>query len=162
MQMFFTYGIFDDEANHIVDEVKRHAALEEILALPCPACGSSISIEFEENGAGFAISCSGKPLHMSAYVPIDSPPPWWRDCVTPAADCTWYWREWHSYDQAGTLHMKISGWTAEGSRWSGELECPIEHPDYPFWKWVLYESGCPSDLIDEHELNRLRARFNDA
>jgi hypothetical protein len=61
LQMSFTYGNFDDEANHIVDEVKRHAALKEILALPCPACGSSISIEIEEKGAGFAISCNGKP-----------------------------------------------------------------------------------------------------
>ncbi len=53
-----------------------------------------------------------------------------------------YWREWHSYDDDGTLHMKISGWRADDVRWSGALECPRDHRDYDFWQWILNESGC--------------------
>jgi hypothetical protein len=55
--------------------------------------------------------------------------------------------------------MKISGWQADGIRWSGQLECPTTHTDHRFWRWVLFESGCTSNLIDDAELAELRARF---
>jgi hypothetical protein len=72
---------------------------------------------------------------------------------------TWYWREWHSFDGSGNLTIKVSGWQADGVRWSGQLECATGDPDYAFWRWVLLQSGCTSDLISETELADLRTRF---
>jgi hypothetical protein len=79
--------------------------------------------------------------------------------VVEPTDSTWYWREWHSFDASGNLTMKISGWQADGIRWSGQLECPATHTDHRFWRWVLFESGCTSDLINDAELAELRTRF---
>ncbi|MFO0941035.1 MAG: hypothetical protein U0930_09725 [Pirellulales bacterium] len=101
---------------------------------------------------GFSISCKGDPLHVTKHQDIDNPPPWWPQCYEEPRDTTWYWREWHSYDDDGTLHMKISGWQADDVRWSGALECPRDHRDYDFWLWMLNESGCKKDLISDTDL----------
>jgi len=162
MKMQHTYGIFDTEADHIIELVRRHAPLAQIRAAGCPACGAAVSVAFAEDGRGFSISCEGKPLHVSAHHEITEPPPWWRECVIEPTDSTWYWREWHSFDASGNLTMKMSGWQADGVRWSGQLECPTTHTDYRFWRWVLFESGCSSDLINDAELAELaelRTRF---
>ena len=159
MKMQHTYGIFDSEADHLIELVRRHAPLAQVRAAGCPACGAAISVEFAEDGRGFSTFCEGKPLHISTYQDITQPPPWWRECVVEPTDSTWHWREWHQFDATGNLAMKVSGWTADGVRWSGQLECPTDHPDYAFWRWVLFQSGCTSDLIDDAELAELRARF---
>jgi hypothetical protein len=157
--MQHTYGIFDDEADHIIGLVRRHAPLAQVRGTRCPACGAPMAVEFDERGAGFEVYCEGHPLHISTYQDIAGPPPWWRECVTPPTDSTWYWREWHSFDADGGLTIKVSGWRADGARWSGQLECASGDPDYAFWRWVLFQSGCTSDLIDDAELAELRARF---
>jgi hypothetical protein len=159
MKMQHTYGIFDDEADHIIDLVRRHAPLAQIRGTGCPACGSPMAVEFVECGNGFQIYCEGKPLHISTHRDIADPPPWWLECVIPPTDSTWYWREWHTFNEGGKLTMKISGWRADGVRWSGQLECGPGELDYEFWRWVLFQSGCTSDLIDEAEVAELRARF---
>src|SRR4051812_30070914 len=117
MQMQHTYGIFDNEANHLVELVRSHAPLEHIRAAGCPACGAAISVEFAEDGRGFSISCAGNPLHISTYQDIADPPPWWRECLVEATDTTWYWRADHSFDAQGNLSMPFSGWNADGVRW---------------------------------------------
>lgn len=162
MKMSYTYGIFDNEADGIIALVHQHAPLEQILAVPCPACGATIDVAFNSDGTGFSLNCNGDPLHMTKHLEIDKPPSWWKTCYEEPTDTTWYWREWHSFDDAGTLHMKISGWQADDVRWSGQLECPTEHSDYQFWQWVLNESGCTKDLISDTDLNELRAAFQNA
>jgi hypothetical protein len=162
MNMQHTYGIFDDEADHIIDLVRRHAPLAQILGTRCPACGSAMAVDFVDGGTGFQVHCEGKPLHISKYQEIDDPPSWWPTCVIPPTDSTWYWRDWHSFDGDGNLTMKVSGWRADGVRWSGEFKCATSDPDYAFWRWVLLQSGCTSDLIDEAEVAELRARFTQA
>ena len=157
--MQHTYGIFDTEVDHLIELVRRHAPLAQIRAAGCPACGAAISIEFAEDGRGFTISCEGKLLHISTHQDITEPPAWWRECVIEPTDSTWYWREWHSFDAGGNLTMYVSGWTADDVRWSGRLECPTNHPDHLFWRWVLSESGCESDLINDAELAVLRTQF---
>ncbi|HLJ94835.1 MAG TPA: hypothetical protein VKU02_16785 [Gemmataceae bacterium] len=159
MKMQHTYGIFDDEANHIIDLVRRHAPLAQIRGTACPVCGSPMAVEFMDDGNGFQVYCEGSPLHISKHQDITEPPPWWPQCVIPPTDSTWYWREWHSFDGSGNLTMKVSGWRADGGRWSGQLECATGDPDYAFWRWVLLQSGCTSDRITETELAELRARF---
>jgi hypothetical protein len=159
MNMQHTYGFFDNEADHIIDLVRRHAPLAEILKSKCPACGSAMSVQFAKDGTGFQVSCAGDPLHFSTYQDISDPPPWWQECVVPSTDSTWYWRDWHSFEADGKLMMKVSGWQADGIRWSGQFECAPVDPDYTFWTWVLSQSGCTWDLISETELADLRARF---
>ncbi len=154
-----TYGVFDDEADHFIELVRRHASLAQIRAAGCPACGAALSVTFVEDGRGFSIACEGKPLHVSTYQDIGEPPPWWRECVVEPTDHTWYWRADHSFDAAGNMSMPASGWQADGVRWSGRFACPVGHPDQAFWGWVLSEAGCTSDLIGEVELAELRARF---
>ena len=159
MRMSHTYGIFDDEADPIIDLVRSHAPLEEIQRAGCPACGSAIRVTFSDDGQCFSIGCSGKPLHMSRGVDIGSPPSWWRECVPEQQDQSWVWRDWYSFDDDGTLSVQASGWQADGTRWSGALVLPRDHADHAFWKWVVLESGCDSDLIDDAEVEQLKARF---
>lgn len=159
MEMQYTYGIFDTEADHLIELVRGHAPLSQIRAAGCPACGAAVSVTFAEDGRGFSVACEGRPLHISTYQGIADLPPWWRECVVEPTDLTWYWRAGHSFDAGGNLSMPTSGWTAEGVRWSGGFSCPVDHPDYAFWRWVLSESGCTSDLIEEAELAALRTRY---
>ncbi|XZE37148.1 hypothetical protein SH501x_002750 [Pirellulaceae bacterium SH501] len=162
MQMQTTYGIFDDEADYIIAMVRDHAPLDSIVATPCPACGANMVVAFNEDGTGFSLNCKGDPLHITKQQDIDNPPLWWSQCYEEPADTTWYWREWHSYDDDGTLHMKISGWQADDVRWSGELECPRDHCDYNLWRWILNESGCTKDLISDTDLDELRTQYQNA
>ena len=157
-----TYGIFDNEADHIIAMVRDHAPLDDIVATPCPACGANMVVEFTEDGLGFSLNCKGEPLHLTKYVQIEDPPPWWEQCYEEPTDTTWYWREWHSYDDDGTLRMKISGWKADGVRWSGTFECPRDHADYDLWRWILSESGCTNNLVSDTDLDELRAQFQNA
>ena len=117
--MQHTYGILDDEADDLVEKIRCHAPLAQVLAAGCPACGAAISVAFAENGTGFEISCEGKPLHVTTYQDITNPPPWWRECVVEPTDATWYWRADHLFDARGNLSMPVSGWQADGVRWSG-------------------------------------------
>ena len=162
MKMQSTYGIFDNEAEHIIALVHEHAPLAEIHASPCPACGCKMTVAFNDDGTGFSLNCSGAPLHITTHQDINDPPAWWREGYEEPTDTTWYWSEWHSYDDAGTMHMKISGWQADDVRWSGELECPNDHPDYQLWQWILNESGCTKDLISDTDLEELRAEYENA
>jgi hypothetical protein len=157
--MQHTYGIFEAEADHLIELVRRHAALAEVRAARCPVCGAANTITFAEDGTAFSIACEGKPLHMSTEQDIVDPPPWWRECVVEPTDLTWYWREHHSFDARGNLWMPVSGWQADGVRWSGGFACPVDHPDHTFWRWVLFDSGCTADMIEEAELTELRSRF---
>jgi hypothetical protein len=157
--MQHTYGIFEAEADHLIALVRRHAPLAQVRAAGCPVCGSAITVTFAEDGAGFSIACEGKPLHVTTHQDIADPPPWWRECVVEPTDATWYWRADHSFDASGNLSMPVSGWQADGVRWSGGFLCPVDHPDYAFWRWVLSESGYTSALIGDKELAELRARF---
>lgn len=159
MKMQHTYGIFDDEADHLIELVRRHAPLAQIQAAGCPACGAALTVTFAEDGRGFSIACEGQPLHISTYQEIAEPPPWWRECVVEPTDQTWYWRLSHSFDAIGNLSMPMSGWQADGVRWSGGFTCPVGHPDHKFWRWVLSDSGCTLDLIGDTELADLRTRF---
>lgn len=157
--MQHTYGIFDTEADHLIEQVRRHALLAQIRAAGCPVCGSPVSVEFTEDGRGFSISCEGKPPHITTHQEITEPPQWWRECVVEPTNSTWHWRADHSFDAEGNLSMPMSGWTADGVQWSGAFACPVDHPDHAFWRWVLFESGCTSDLIGDAELADLRSRF---
>ncbi len=159
MKMQYTYGIFESEADHLIALVRRHAPLAQVRETGCPVCGGAITVTFDEGGAGFSIACEGKPLHLTAQQDIADPPPWWRECVVEPTDMTWYWRAHHWLDASGNLWMPVSGWQADGVRWSGEFACPVGHPDYAFWRWVLCESGCTSDLVGDEELMELRTRF---
>ena len=162
MQMEITYGIFDDEADHIIAMVHDHLPLDSIVATPCPACGANMVVAFNEDGTAFSLNCKGDPLHITKQQNIDNPPLWWQQCYEKPTDTTWYWREWHSYDDDGTLHMKISGWKADDVRWSGEMECARDHRDYELWRWILNESGCTKDLISDTGLDELRAQYENA
>jgi len=121
-----------------------------------------MTVEFADGGKGFLIRCDGTPLHISTHQDIADPPPWWPECVIPPTDSTWYWRECHAFDGDGKLTMMMSGWRADGVRWSGALECAPGDQDYAFWRWVLSQSACTSDLIDDAEVAELRARFAQA
>jgi hypothetical protein len=157
--MQHTYGIFEAEADQLIELVRRHAALAEVRATGCPVCGAAIAVTFAGDGTGFSIACEGKPLHISTYQDIANPPPWWRECVVEPTNQTWYWRADYSFDASGDLSMPVSGWRADGVRWSGGFACPVDHPDHTFWRWVLLDSCCTSDLIGDAELAELRGRF---
>jgi hypothetical protein len=157
--MQHTFGIFDSEADHLIEMVRQHVPLEQVRAAGCPVCRAAIVVTFAADGAGFTIACEGRPLHMTPYQPIAHPPPWWQECVAEPTDLSWYWRPLHAFDASGNLSMRRSGWRADGVRWSGEFSCPVDHPDYAFWRWVLLESGGTEDLIGDAELSKLRTRF---
>ena len=159
MKMNFGFGVFETEADHLIEMVRRHAPLSQVRASVCPVCGSAIEVAFAEDGTWFSMACAGKPFHLVPYQYITEPPPWWRECVAAPTESTWYWRVDHLLDASGNIRMPMSGWFVDGVRWSGALECPVGHPDHPFWHWVLTKTGCTSDLIGDKELALLRERF---
>ena len=65
----------------ILRQVRRHAALAEIEATPCPGCGAPIRVDIWPDGYSFQVRCSGGPLHLSVLQGIDDPPPWWAERV---------------------------------------------------------------------------------
>jgi hypothetical protein len=162
MKMQFSYGIFDSEADHIIAMVRDHASLDSIVGTPCPACGAEMVVVFNDDGTGFSLNCKGDPLHITKQQEIDNPPPWWQQCYEEPTDTRWYWREWHSFDADGTLHMKISGLQADDVWWSGAMECRRDHRDHELWRWILNESGCTKDLIGDADFNELRAQYQNA
>ena len=93
MQMETAYGIFDNEADHIIAMVHEHAPLDDVVATYCPACGAKMIVAFNSDGTGFSLSCRGEPLHITAQQEIEIPPPWWQQCYEEPTDMTWYWRE---------------------------------------------------------------------
>ena len=162
MRMQSTYGVFDNEANHIISKIRNHAALDEILAIKCPACDSDIQIIFDSDGSGFSVNCTGDPLHITKHQNITNPPIWWPLCFDEPSDIVWHWSEFHNYDDDGNLHMKISGWDAVGTRWSGAMDCKPGDPDYDLWRWILDQSDCVEPLISNQMLDQLRERHRNA
>ncbi|MBI1247771.1 hypothetical protein GC197_07965 [bacterium] len=162
MKMETFYGVYDNEADQIIAMVYAHAPLEAITNTFCPACETKMKVNFNEDGTRFNVTCSGEPLHLSIVQEIEVPPAWWRSCYEEPRDVTYYWLRMHAYREDGKLEMTISGWEANGTRWSGAMECSPGHPDYALWQWVLTDSGCNKDLISDKDLAELRAQFRDA
>lgn len=53
-----------------------------------------------------------------------------------SVNCTFYWPEWHKFNDRGTLTVKVTGWDAD-CHWTGAIAIePIEEI-YPFWLWVI-------------------------
>ena len=80
------YGIFSDEADHLIALVYQHRPLHEIERIVCSKCGAPIQVGFWPDGGGFIIQCAGKPPHMSRYQAIASPPAWWRERIVEVTD----------------------------------------------------------------------------
>jgi hypothetical protein len=60
-----TYGIFDHEADPVIDLVRRHVPLAEFRKKArCPACGTAMDVTFADDGSVFQLACNGKPLHL--------------------------------------------------------------------------------------------------
>src|SRR5262245_5248036 len=135
-----TYGIFDDEADRIDRLVHNHVSLAVIRGTRCPACGAALCVASGRAGPGFALRCSGDPMHITKDHAIEGPPPWWQQCYAEPQDTAFYWHTWHGYKENGALFMKISGYLADGVHWSGEMDCPPEHEDFELWQWVIHES----------------------
>jgi len=72
-------------------------------------------------------------------------------------DLSWYWRDWHSFDSDGTLHVKTSGWQG-GGHWSGETYISKEEPDYAFWCWFVAQKEYHR-LVEEAELPAIREHW---
>ena len=109
MKKQHTYGIFESEADHLIELFLRHSPLAEVRAAGCPVCGSGITVAFADDGRGFAISCEGRPLHVTTHQDIADLPPWWRECVVEPTDATWDWRADHTIDAAGNLMASSRG-----------------------------------------------------
>ncbi len=159
MKMSYTYGIFETDADHLIELVRTHAPLAEIRAAGCPVCKAAITVTFAEAGTLFSIACKGNPIHLSAYRDITDPPSWWRECVFEPTDEIWHWQADHGFDADGNLSMPVSRWQVDGIRWSGSFSCPTTDADYAFWRWVVLEAGCTSNLIGNAEVAELRDRF---
>jgi hypothetical protein len=81
------YGVFSNEADHIISLVRAHRPLSEVEGLPCPKCGERIRVGYYPDGRGFIIQCSGIPPHMSQFQILPVPPEWWKERVIEVTDC---------------------------------------------------------------------------
>jgi hypothetical protein len=156
MKMYYTYGLYEDEIEQVLALVRLHEPLAKIEATPCPCCGAPISITFWPEGDGFQVACSGSPPHFSTYQEIAIPPAWWTERIGDFGPTTFYWHEWSRYREDGTLEMKASGYAEDGSHWTGQVEIPPDHADYPLWKWILEQVGRYEPIISEKDLELIR------
>lgn len=67
---------------------------------------------------------------------------------------TWYWPDWHSFDDDGTLHIKASGWHTR-THWTGRQDIDPANPDYEFWCWLVDQEEYHR-LVEEKELQTIR------
>jgi hypothetical protein len=76
------------------------------------------------------------------------------DEFTMGDSITWYWPDWHSVDNDGTLHVKASGHHGN-SHWSGEKTISPKESDYGFWRWLVAQKEYHR-LVKETELSAIR------
>jgi hypothetical protein len=73
-------------------------------------------------------------------------------------DCTtFYWPEWHSLDDDGTLHVKTTGFIGM-THWNGETVIKPQQPEYLFWRWFLAQPE-HQHLMNDEEFERIRAKY---
>lgn len=108
-----------------------HGAVGTVPCVPCPRC---------RNG--------------SLDVPTDE----WDAFATATNDIiTWYWPDWHNFDDEGTLNVKTSGWEG-GCHWTGSTPISMDKPDYAFWCWFVAQKEYHR-LVEETELPAIREHW---
>ncbi len=76
-------------------------------------------------------------------------------------ECTnFYWPDWHSFDDDGTLHVKVSGYIGM-SHWNGMHTVKPPEPEYAFWRWFVAQPE-HHHLMEEKEFEQIRAAYHSA
>jgi|GEM_PF-3159613 len=70
---------------------------------------------------------------------------------------TFYWPEWHSLDDDGTLHVKTTGYVGM-SHWTGETTVKPQQPEYSFWRWFVAQPE-HQHLMGDEEFDQIRVAY---
>lgn len=70
---------------------------------------------------------------------------------------SWYWPEWHGFDENGELTIKTSGYQGD-AHWSGVFSIEPNNADYAFWKWLVKQPQ-HYRLVQDDELPAIRDEF---
>lgn len=153
-----TTGFLDDrDIKLVLASIFAHRALPEVEAMPCPCCDATITVQFSPEGDRFQINCLGERCHTSIPHVIVHPPGWWKERVWEA-ESTFYWRDWHSFAEDGTLEIKASVYNEEG-----HLSCVFtfrpDDPDYELWLWIIGQGDRFKEIISDAELEAIREEY---
>jgi hypothetical protein len=159
MKMQFAYGIYEGEIEGVLAAVRAHRPLSEIEGILCPCCGAGIVVQFSPEGNGFQVNCCGSPPHLSTYQEITTPPPWWKERICETGPITFYWREWSRFTEGGSLEMKVSGYEADGSHWTGALTLEPNQTDYMLWRWIISQGDRFKPLLSDKDLEAIRQEY---
>jgi hypothetical protein len=156
-------GVFGDEAQPILELVRRHRPLTEVEAVLCPECGNAIRVWFNSEGTVFGLRCTAESgwAHYSRPERLASAPSWWRERIVDTEPITFYWPTMSKIAPDGTITMRATGYD-EGSHWTGVRHFTRDTSDYQFWSWVVKHRSRWPQFFSDRDLPRLREEFTNA
>jgi hypothetical protein len=80
-------------------------------------------------------------------------PEGWNAFTAREAAWDWFWPEYYSLADDGTLHTCASGWYF-GAHWSGVRRIRTDDTDYDFWRWLVGQKEYHR-LVDDRELQSI-------
>ncbi len=79
------------------------------------------------------------------------------DAFVEFRSTSWVWPNWHRFDDDGMLHLKWTGWRADGHM-TGEQAVERENAEYEFWCWLVAQPQ-HARLVNTDELPALKEEF---
>lgn len=148
----------DDEIGHLIQMVRDHAPLEQILRHRCPACHGQLKIVFENAGLDFRFECRGNVLHFTLPHRTTSPPSWWKSCFEEWVETTYYYLSSAGIEPDGSLAIRTSTY-GYAYHASGVAFIAPEDPDFAYWEWCVESLPHKKRFYDEEELAELRDQY---
>ena len=71
----------------------------------------------------------------------------------------YYWPEWRSIRDDGTIVMKARGYDQFGAHWTGWAEFTPDDPDFGLWTWILTRAGRFDEIISGKLLETIREEY---
>ncbi len=71
----------------------------------------------------------------------------------------YYWQEWRSIRDDGTIVMKARGYDQFGAHWTGWTEITPDDPDFGLWTWILAREDRFDKIISGKLLETIREEY---
>ncbi len=135
------------EDAEVIDYLQHH---HFNLHARLPGIAAAVAAGRDHNPSVRCPHCQAGELH----VPAEN---FWEFEQQSESCTTFYWPDWHSLDDDGTLHVKTTGYVGM-SHWTGETEIKPQQPEYTFWRWFVAQPE-HQHLMGEEEFDQIRAAY---